>query len=122
MSKVIAHMCENFEAEPGAAILSADIPQRIRFNTVAERIVYMADVRAMVGEQEIKATAEVLGRKIIVLIDGSTHESKYGPEISSIISQQSLRKQSTIVRLLLKAGADPSSLDKEGSTPLIEAQ
>ena len=66
------------------------MPARLRFNTVAERIAHMADSTAMVGEQEIKATAEVFGQNIIVHIDGSTHESKYGPEIPSRISEPAL--------------------------------
>ena len=67
------------------------MPARLRFNTVDERIVHMADSTAMVGEQEIKAIAEVLGQNIIVHIDGSTHESKYGPEIPSRISEPAFR-------------------------------
>lgn len=74
---VITHMCEHLDAEPGAAVLSADMPARIQFHSVAERILHMSDQKSMVGELEIQATAKVLDRPVHVVMVGTDHISKY---------------------------------------------
>ncbi|XP_070208116.1 uncharacterized protein [Littorina saxatilis] len=74
---VITHMCEHLDAEPGAAVLSADMPARIQFRTVAERILHMSDPKSMVGELEIQATAKVLDRPVHVVVVGTDHVSEY---------------------------------------------
>ncbi|KAL8608290.1 hypothetical protein ACOMHN_042157 [Nucella lapillus] len=48
----------------GTQELSADMPERIRFHTVAERILHMSDPQSMVGELEIQSTAAVTGQYI----------------------------------------------------------
>lgn len=73
----ISHMCENLHLEPSAAELNADMPQRLRFQTVAERILHMSNPKSMVGELEIQATAAALKRAVHVIIDGTGHVSKY---------------------------------------------
>ena len=49
-SKVISHMCVHLNLEQGSAVLSADTPDRLRFETVAERIFHMSDPKSLVGE------------------------------------------------------------------------
>ncbi|KAL8575511.1 hypothetical protein ACOMHN_013062 [Nucella lapillus] len=63
--------------EPCAAELSADMPERIRFHTVAERILHMSDPQSMVGELEIQSTAAVLNRSVHVIVDGNDRVFKY---------------------------------------------
>ena len=46
-SRVISHMCETLTVEPGAAVLNADMPQRLHFRTVAERILRMSNPQSM---------------------------------------------------------------------------
>ena len=76
-SMAILHMCQNLHMEPCAAELSADMPEHLRFQTVAERILHMSDTQSMVGELEIQSTAAVLNRPVHVMIDGNDHVSKY---------------------------------------------
>ena len=76
-ARVIAHMCENLRMDPGAAELNADMPERLNFSTVAERVVHMSDPKAMVGELEITSTAKTLGRSIHVHVEGSSFNSRY---------------------------------------------
>ncbi|KAL8585211.1 hypothetical protein ACOMHN_013226 [Nucella lapillus] len=76
-SMVISHMCQNLHMEPCAAELSADMPERIRFHTVAERILHMSDPQSMVGELEIQSTAAVLNRSVHVIVDGNDRVFKY---------------------------------------------
>ena len=76
-SMAILHMCQNLHMEPCAAELSADMPEHLRFQTVAERILHMSDPQSMVGELEIQSTAAVLNRPVHVMIDGNNHVSKY---------------------------------------------
>ena len=78
-SKVISHMCETLDIEPGSAVLSADMPVRLTFDTLAERIFHMSDTKSLVGELEIQATSEVLKAPLHVMIDGSDHISRYVP-------------------------------------------
>ena len=46
---VISHMCEKVCVEPDTAVLSADMSERLQFNTLVERIVHMSDPKSMVG-------------------------------------------------------------------------
>ncbi|KAK7092313.1 hypothetical protein V1264_008076 [Littorina saxatilis] len=62
--------------------LNADMPQRIRFSSVHERVMAMSVNTAMVGEFEIQQTSEVL-KKTIVIIDATDNRGntlKYGEE------------------------------------------
>ena len=74
---VISHMCEKVCAEPDAAVLSADMPERLQLNTLGERIVHMSDPKSMVGELEVQSTAEVLGRPTHVSIAPGNHIVEY---------------------------------------------
>ena len=77
---VISHMCEKVCVEPDAAVLSADMPEGLQFNTLAERTVHMSDPKSMVGELEVQSTAEVLGRPIHVSIAPGNHIVEYVPK------------------------------------------
>ena len=77
---VISHMCEKVCVEADAAVLSADMPEHLQFNTLAEHIVHMSDPKSMVGELEVQNTAEVLGRPIHVTIAPGNHIVEYVPK------------------------------------------
>ena len=52
------------------AALSADMPPNLKFKTLIDRIEHMSNPLSMIGEQEVKATAKVVGRNILVIIEG----------------------------------------------------
>ena len=81
---VISHMCEKLRVEPDAAILSADMPDRLQFHTLAERIVHMSQPTSMIGELEIQSTVDVLGREIHVHIATADHIVKYVPTSANL--------------------------------------
>ncbi|MEW8542637.1 MAG: hypothetical protein AB2693_03805 [Candidatus Thiodiazotropha sp.] len=72
-ARVISYMCENiddYSVLEGDAI-NADLPQRLHYSSVNDRILAMADPLAMPGELELISTAKVLHRPIFVVnIDG----------------------------------------------------
>ena len=69
-------MCDKVCAEPDAAVLSADMPERLQFNTLAERIVHMSDPKSMFGGLEVQSTAEEIGRpnKVPLLVKYLPHQ------------------------------------------------
>ena len=81
---VISHVCEKVCVEPDAAVLSADMPERLQFNPLAERIVFTCPIqiliKSMVGKLEVQSTAEVLGRPIHVSIAPGNHIMEYVPK------------------------------------------
>ena len=81
---VISHVCEKVCVEHDAAVLSADMPERLQFNTLAERIVFTCPIqiliKSMVGKLEVQSTAEVLGRPIHVSIAPGNHIVEYVPK------------------------------------------
>ena len=83
-TRVISHMCEKLRVEPDAAILSADMPDRLQFHTLAERIVHMSQPTSMIGELEIQSTVDVLGREIHVHIATADHIVKYVPTSANL--------------------------------------
>ena len=81
-SNVVAHMCKNVpqHSSQPTALLNADMPENLKFKTLPERILHMSSPQSMVGELEIKSTAEFLDRPVHVAITGSDYIAKYEPE------------------------------------------
>lgn len=78
-ARVTTHMCENidnFSTLEGDAI-NADLPRRLRYTSVNDRILAMADPVAMPGELELVSTAKVLNRSIYVLKRENVAISRY---------------------------------------------
>ena len=57
------------------AALSVDMPPNLNFKTLIDRIEHMSNPLSMIGEQEVKATAKVVGRNILVIIEGHSSRS-----------------------------------------------
>ena len=76
-ARVIAHMCQAANNEPDEAALNADMPLNINFKTLTDRILHMSNPLAMIGEREIKCTAEVIGRTLHVMIEESSSPIVY---------------------------------------------
>ena len=72
-ARAVAHMCQTVNIAQDEAALSADMPPNLKFKTLVDRIEHMSNPISMIGEQEVKATAEVVGRNIHVVIEG--HDS-----------------------------------------------
>ena len=68
-ARVIAHMCQTAANEPDEAALNADMPLNINFKTLTDQILHVSNPLAMIGEREIKCTAEVIGRTLHVMIE-----------------------------------------------------
>ena len=76
-ARVFAHMCQAANNEPDEAALNADMPLNINFKTLTDRILHMSNPLAMIGEREIKCTAEVIGRTLHVMIEESSSPIVY---------------------------------------------
>ena len=61
--------------------LNGDLPPRIRYVTVADRIDGMAESHAMIGELEISAIGKVLQRPIVILDEHLQTMVKFGEDI-----------------------------------------
>lgn len=80
-SGMVQEMCK-LNIEPGSELLSADMPERVRFNSLAERILSMSEEKSMIGEMEIVATAAFIQREIqVVNQQGGIY--KYGRNIKT---------------------------------------
>ena len=79
-AKMVSYMCthvSNCSDLQGDAV-NADLPPRIRFASVQERIAAMADPTCMPGELEINATSVILDRPICVMSKNNSVISIYG--------------------------------------------
>ena len=74
-ARAVAHMCQTGNIAQDEVALSADMPPNIKFKTLIDRIEHMSNPVSMIGEQEVKATAEVVGRNIHVIIEGHSSRS-----------------------------------------------
>ena len=74
-SRAVTHMCQTGNVAQDEAPLSADMPPNLKFKTLIDRIEHMSNPLSMIGEQEVKATAEVVGRNIHVIIEGHSSRS-----------------------------------------------
>ena len=70
-------MCQTATNEPDEAALNADMPLNINFKTLTDRILHVSNPLAMIGEREIKCTAEVIGRTLHVMIQESSSPIVY---------------------------------------------
>ena len=68
-------MCQRGNIAQDEVAMSADMPPNIKFKTLIDRIEHMSNPVAMIGEQEVKATAEVVGRNFHVIIEGHSSRS-----------------------------------------------
>ena len=68
-------MCQTGNIAQDEAALSADIPPNLKFKTLIDRIEHMSNPLSMIGEQKVKATAEVVGRNIHVIVEGHSSRS-----------------------------------------------
>ena len=69
-ARAVAHMCQTGNIVQDEAALSADMPPNLKFETLLDRIEHMFNPVSIIGEQEVKATAKVVGRNIHVIIAG----------------------------------------------------
>ena len=78
-SRMVSYMITNFNMyqELDKARLNTDLPQRIHYESIADRIASMSDPMEHVGEIEIIATTEALGRSIEIYSEHG-HVKKYG--------------------------------------------
>ena len=72
-ARAILHVCQTGNIAQDEAALSAAMPPNLKFKTLIDRIEHMSNPLSMIGEQEVKATAEVVGRNVHVIIEG--HDS-----------------------------------------------
>lgn len=75
-------MWENYDEYKDLDIetINADLPHWIRFGSMDERIVTMAEPKSLPGELELAATSKVLGEKIVVLGANSKVIQTYGED------------------------------------------
>ena len=79
----ISQLCQSYDdVEPDGWILSADMPNGVKFDTMAEMILAMSSPSTMIGEIEIVATSKMLKRKIEV-VDDRGHHLVYGAAYTS---------------------------------------
>ena len=79
----ISQLCQSYDdVEPDGWILSADMPNGVKFDTMAEKILAMSSPSTMIGEIEIVATSKMLKRKIEV-VDDRGHHLVYGAAYTS---------------------------------------
>ena len=78
-----AHMCQTGNIAQDEAALRADLPPNLKFKTLIDRIEHMWNPLSMIGEREVKATAEVVGGNIHVIIEGHSSRSKVMYRVSS---------------------------------------
>ena len=79
----ISQLCQSYDdVEPDGRILSADMPNGVKFDTMAERILAMSSPLTMIGEIEIVARNKMLKRKIEV-VDDRGHHLVYGAAYTS---------------------------------------
>ena len=69
-ARAVAHMCQTGNIAQDEVALSADMPPNLKFKPFIDRIEHMSNPLSMIGEQEVKATAEVVGRNVHVIIEG----------------------------------------------------
>ena len=74
-SRAVAHICQTGNIPQDEAALSADMPPNLKFKTLIDRIEHMSNPLSKIGEHEVQATAEVVGRNIHVIIEGHSSRS-----------------------------------------------
>ena len=93
MAYMIEHISDlNALLGPNAIdVLNADVPDNIRFGTVEERILHMANVTASVGELEIVSVRH-LQRTIVILDEQFEPIREYDPEEAVSSVQRNAKK------------------------------
>lgn len=81
-AQLIQYMCDNFSNfdEIHGDMLNADMPQKLRYHSLEERLATMANPTEMPGEFEIATTCNVIRRPIIVTDQNNDVISKYGEQ------------------------------------------
>ena len=84
-AQAISFMWDNYDEykDLDSETINADQPDWIRFGSMDERIVAMADPTFLPGELELMATSKVLGKKIVVLGTDSMVIQTYGEDTLS---------------------------------------
>jgi hypothetical protein len=79
-SKMVSNILDNFDlyANLGKELVNADLPQRLCYESIEDRVASMANPTEMVGEIEITATARCLQRPVHVYI--GERPTKFGTE------------------------------------------
>ena len=98
-------------------MLNADVPDNIRFGTVEEQILHMANVTASVGELEIVSAARHLQRTIVILDEQFEPIRESDPE-----EARSSEKKGTVTLQFQKLGPNIGHynavlVDSEHSNP-----
>ena len=81
-AQVISFMWDNYDEykDLDFETINADLPHWIRFGSMDERIVAMAEPTSLPGELELAATSKVLGKRIVVLGANSMVIQTYGED------------------------------------------
>ena len=84
-------------------VINADVPDNIRFGSLEDRIMYMSNATASVGELEIVSTARFLRKTIVVVDEQFQQISVYKPR-DAVSHDQSKTDKDTVTLQFQKLG------------------